>query len=158
MEAAKHDGYFDDTIFVITADHANEFVEKSEHVPNQFHIPLLIVGPGVKAGVDERIGSQADIIPTLIDLGGWSATYAGLGRSLMDDTRNPDRAAFTVRGDVMDWITREAWVSHNLDKRIGSSPALSAERAAQMEQRLLSTYQTTIQLQLNNRFLPTDAR
>lgn len=158
MAAAKRDGYFDDTIFVITADHANEFVEKSEYVPNQFHIPLLIVGPGVKAGIDERTGSQVDIIPTLIDLCGWSTPYAGLGRSLMDDTRKEDRAAFTVRGDVMDWISKGDWVSHNLDKRIGSSPALPAERAAQMEQHLLSTYQTTIQLQLNNRFLPSDDR
>lgn len=158
MDAAKRDGYFDDTIFVITADHANEFVEKSEYVPNQFHIPLLIIGPGVKAGVDERTGSQVDIIPTLIDLCGWSVHYAGLGRSLMDDTRNADRAAFTVRGDVMDWITHDGWVSHNLDKRIGDSPALSERRAAQMEERLLATYQTTIQSQINNRFLPSDDR
>ncbi|MDH2915657.1 MAG: sulfatase-like hydrolase/transferase [Gallionella sp.] len=157
IDAAKRDGYFDDTIFVITADHANEFVEQPEHVPNQFHIPLLIVGPGVKAGIDQRVGSQVDIVPTLIDLCGWSTPYAGLGRSLTDDTRMEDRAAFTVRGDVMDWITQDGWVSHNLDKRIGSSPALSAERASQLEQRLLSTYQTTIQLQLGNHFVPSEA-
>lgn len=158
MEAAKRDGYFEDTIFVITADHANEFVEQSEHVPNQFHIPLLIVGPGVKTGIDPRIGSQADIIPTLIDLCGWSVSYAGLGRSLLDDTRMEDRAAFTVRGDVMDWITHDGWVSHNLDKRVGSAPSLSEARAAQLEQRLLATYQTTIQAQINNSFLPSGRR
>ncbi len=154
MDAAKRDGYFDDTLFVITADHANEFVEKTEHVPNQFHIPLLIVGPGVKTGIDERTGSQVDIIPTLIDLCGWSVTYAGLGRSLVDDTRNADRAAFTVRGDVMDWITREGWVSHNLDKRIGTSPALAPETANTLELKLLASYQMLMQLQLNNRFMP----
>ena len=76
----------------------------------------------------------------------------------MDDTRNADRAAFTVRGDVMDWITHDGWVSHNLDKRIGDSPALSERRAAQMEERLLATYQTTIQSQINNLFLPSDDR
>jgi len=158
IDAAKRDGYFDDTIFIITADHANEFVERSEHVPNQFHIPLLIVGPGVKTDIDERTGSQVDIIPTLIDLCGWSTSYAGLGRSLMDDTRKEERAAFTVRGDVMDWISNDEWVSHNLDKRFGSSSSLTEERTDEMERRLLATYQTTIQLQLNNRFLPNDAR
>jgi phosphoglycerol transferase MdoB-like AlkP superfamily enzyme len=158
IEAAKRDGYFDDTIFVITADHANEFVEQSEYVPNQFHIPLLIVGPGIKAGIDERTGSQVDIIPTLIDLCGWSTPYAGLGRSLMDDTRIEERAAFTVRGDVMDWISNDEWVSHNLNKHVGSSPMLSSERSAEMEKRLLSTYQTTIQLQLTNHFLPNNVR
>jgi len=157
IDAAKRDGYFDDTIFVITADHANEFVEHSELVPNQFHIPLLIVGPSVKAGIDERTGSQVDIIPTLSDLCGWSTSYAGMGRSLMDDTRKEERGAFTVRGDVMNWITKDEWVSHNMDKRVGSSPALSAERATQMELDLLATYQTVMHLQLNNRFLPNDS-
>jgi phosphoglycerol transferase MdoB-like AlkP superfamily enzyme len=158
IDAAKRDGYFDDTIFVITADHANEFVEKSEYVPNQFHIPLLIVGPGIKAGIDERTGSQVDIIPTLIDLCGWSTPYAGLGRSLMESTSIEERAAFTVRGDVMDWISNDEWVSHNLNKRVDSSPMLSSERSAEMEKKLLSTYQTTIQLQLTNHFLPNNVR
>jgi len=143
---------------IITADHANEFVEHADYVPNQFHIPLLIIGPGVKAGIDERTGSQVDLIPTLIDLCGWSVTYSGLGRSLLDNTRMEDRAAFTVRGDVMDWISKGEWVSHNLGKRVGSSPALPDARATEMQEKLFATYQTTIKSQLNNRFLPNAVR
>lgn len=154
ISAAKKGGYFENTIFVITADHANEFVEQSEIVPNQFHIPLVVFGPGVKPGIDDRPGSQVDIIPTIIDLARWKAPYAGLGRSLLDNTRMEDRAAFTVRGDVIDWITKGAWVSHNLDRRIGQSKNLSDLQSEKLEKRLLATYQTTIDLQLKNRFLP----
>ncbi len=154
IESAKKSGYYDNTIFVLTADHVDEFAENTEFVPNQFHIPLLIVGPGIKPGIDTRVGSQFDIVPTLIDLCGWSGPYAGMGRSLMDDTRIGERASFSVRGEVIDWITDKGWVSHNLERRAGNSKDMKAEQAALLEQRLLADYQTAIQMQISNHFLP----
>jgi phosphoglycerol transferase MdoB-like AlkP superfamily enzyme len=154
IDAAKKSGYYDNTIFVLTADHVDEFAENTEMVPNQFHIPLLIVGPGIKPGIDTRVGSQFDIVPTLIDLCGWSVPYAGMGRSLMDDTRIDERASFSVRGEIIDWITDKGWVSHNLDRRAGNSKDLTEKQAALLEQRLLADYQVAIQLQISNRFLP----
>ena len=154
IDAAKKAGYFDNTIFIITADHVDEFVEDSKHTPNQFHIPLLIVGPGIKPGIDNRVGSQFDILPTLIDLCGWQTSYAGMGRSLMDDTRIDERASLSIRGGVLDWITSHGWVSHNLEHRADVSNEMSGERAAIAEQHLLAAYQTAIQLQLNNHFIP----
>jgi len=154
MEAAQKAGYFDNTIFIITADHVDEFVENSKFVPNQFHIPLLIFGPGIKPGIDKRVGSQFDILPTLIDLCGWNTTYAGMGRSLLDDTRGDERASLSIRGDVLDWIATQGWVSHNLETRVGLSNGITDESAAEMEQHLLAAYQTAIQMQLSNHFLP----
>ena len=154
IDAAKKAGYYDNTIFVITADHADEFVEHVEYVPNLFHIPLLIVGPGIGSGADDRVGSQFDILPTLIDAGGWASAYAGLGRSLLDDTRKEARAALSVRGDVLDWITPRGWVSHDLTRRVGNSTGLKPDETDGMEQSLLATYQTTSQLQVGNRILP----
>jgi phosphoglycerol transferase MdoB-like AlkP superfamily enzyme len=154
IEAAKKAGYYDNTIFVITADHADEFVEHVEYVPNLFHVPLLIVGPGISSGIDDRVGSQFDILPTLIDAGGWASAYAGLGRSLLDDTRKESRAALSVRGDVLDWITPRGWVSHDLTRRVGNSAGLKPNEAGDMEQSLLATYQTASQLQVGNRILP----
>jgi len=139
---------------VLTADHANEFVEHAEETPNLFHIPLLLVGPGIKPGVDERLGSQFDIVPTLIELAGWQTAYAGLGRSLLDATRPQDRASLSVRGDVLDWIFPQGWVSHDLNKSLGAAPNLSTEQQAQMQQRLLAVYQVTSQVQSNNHILP----
>jgi phosphoglycerol transferase MdoB-like AlkP superfamily enzyme len=154
MDAAKQAGYFDNTIFIITADHVDEFVEGSKFVPNQFHIPLLILGPGVTPGIDQRVDSQFDIIPTLIDLCGWTTPYAGMGRSLLDDTRTDERASLSIRGEVLDWITPDGWVSHNLEKRVGTSKEMPSSRAENLEQQLLASYQSMIQMQLNNLFLP----
>ena len=148
IAAAKQAGYYDNTIFILTADHANEFVENVENVPNLFHIPLLIVGPGIKNGIDERVGSQLDILPTIVDIAGWSSGHAGLGRSLTDNTRINERAALTVRDNVI------SWVSHDLTRRVGASKGLTAKDLEEMELNLLAVYQATSRLQLDNQIAP----
>lgn len=160
INATKKAGYFDNTIFILTADHANEFVEHAEIVPNLFHIPLLIVGPNIKSGLDDRVGSQFDILPTLISLGQWQSAYAGLGQSLVDNTPAARRSALSVRGNVLDWITEDGWVSHDLNQQVGKSKNINDNKIKEMEERLLATYQLSSQLQINNRILPPnqDAR
>jgi phosphoglycerol transferase MdoB-like AlkP superfamily enzyme len=154
IAAAKKAGYYDNTIFVLTADHANEFVEHTEDTPNLYHIPLLIVGPGVKPGIDERVGSQFDITPTVSDLGNWSAGYAGLGRSLMDPMNINERVSFSVRDNVIDLITSRGWVSHDLSHRLGSASGMSSSDADEMERNLLAEYQTISRLMAENRIVP----
>ena len=154
IAAAKQAGYYDNTIFVLLADHTSEFVEDVANVPNLFHIPLLIAGPGIKGGIDERIGSQFDILPTLVDMGGWATDYDGLGRSLMDRTRINERAALSVRDNVITWITAKGWVSHDLTRRVGASAGLAAKDLDDMEQNLLAMYQATSRLQLDNQIAP----
>jgi len=151
---AKKAGYFENTIFVLTADHASDFVEHTGQVENLFHIPLLITGPGLRPGFDDRLGSQLDLIPTLVDLLGWHVNYAGFGRSLLDKDRPEQRAALTVRNDVMDWITPRGTLSHNLDRRVANSSNLTSPELDEMERNLLAMYQVTAQYQLKNQLMP----
>lgn len=153
MAAAKAGGYYDNTIFVLVADHTDPFVENAREVPNQYHIPLLFVGPGVTPGVDDRIASQLDILPTLIELCGWKVDYAGWGRSLLGSEQSQTRASFGVRGAELDWITADGWLSHNLERSTGQSTGLAPQRAAHMQKDLLATYQMASQLQTTNRVL-----
>ncbi len=155
IAAAKKAGYYDNTIFVLTADHANEFVEHAEITPNLYHIPLLIVGPGVKPGIDERIGSQFDITPTIADLGNWSTGYAGLGRSLLDESAGNERVSFGIRGNVFDLISSRGWVSHDLTHRLGNAPGMSPHATDEMERNLLAEYQTISRLLVENRVVPS---
>ncbi|HPW29653.1 MAG TPA: hypothetical protein PLL01_09720, partial [Rhodoferax sp.] len=130
------------------------FVGNASHVPNLYNVPLLIVGPGIQPGMDTRIGSQFDILPTLVDLCSWQTPYAGLGRSLLDASRPEARASLGVRGGELDWISSVGWVSHNLERPLGQSPGLSSAQAAQLQQQLLATYQTASQAQTHNKILP----
>lgn len=158
IDAARQSPYYKNTIFVLTADHTNEFVDEPKHVPHLFHVPLLIVGPGVSPGVDDRVGSQVDIGPTVVDLAGWTASFSGLGRSYQDPARADERFALVAQGHVLHWITARGWVSHDLAHRVGASPGLGAGEQASMERDLLALYQLTARLQLENRlYVDTDA-
>lgn len=154
IASAKKAGYYDNTIFILLADHTSEFVENVDNAPNLFHIPLLIVGPGINPGIDERIGSQFDILPTVMDMTGWSADYASLGRSLLDNSRINERAALGVRDNALTWITPKGWVSHDLTRRVGTSAGLADKDSREMEKNLLAVYQSSTRLQLDNQIAP----
>lgn len=141
IASAKKAGYYDNTIFVFTGDHVSHYVDDSENLPNRYRVPLVILGPGIKPGVDDTVGGHLDVIPTLIDAAGWHTRYAVLGRSLLDNSRPMDRAAFSVRASIVDWIAPDGWLSHNLQHRLGTSPALAPERADAMETQLTAAFQ-----------------
>lgn len=153
---AKKAGYYDDTIFVITADHVSGFAGKANDAPSLHHVPLLIIAPGLKPGLDHSIGGQVDIIPTLAQLAGWRAAHAGLGHALFDTSPNPTRGTLCVRGNVLERIETKGWIAHDLHQRIGASPALAPVDAQAMEERLLAMYQVGHTLLLRNDLTPVE--
>ena len=87
IELAKKSGYYDDTIFVIVADH-NIRVYGNDMVPvNMFHIPALILGGGVKPLVYKKIVTQPDILATALDLLGLDLKYPIMGKSIFSDNK-----------------------------------------------------------------------
>jgi len=67
-EASKKT-WFNNTIFVIVADHCASSAGKTELPVNKYHIPMLIYSPGnIQPGTMDRLMSQIDIGPTLLGL------------------------------------------------------------------------------------------
>ncbi len=61
--------WFENTIFVIVADHCASSAGKTELPPDKYHIPMLIYAPGfIQSGVMSRLMSQIDIGPTLLGM------------------------------------------------------------------------------------------
>lgn len=90
FELAQKSDYWKDTIFLIIADHDSR-VGGASYVPvNNFHIPALILGEGIKSQRDNRLVSQIDMPTTLLSLAGISADYPMLGYDLTKE--NPNRA------------------------------------------------------------------
>ncbi len=81
---AKGADYYDNTIFLIVADH-NTRTGGSELVPvEKFHIPALLIGPGVPRGqVYDRLASQLDLMPTVLSLMGMDTEHPMPGRDLL---------------------------------------------------------------------------
>lgn len=152
MAEAKKHKYFDNTIFIITGDHISGFHQKPNHIPSRYHVPLLIVGPGIKPGIDTRIGSQLDITPTIIDMANWKTTHSSVGRSLFDNTNIKQRAALCINGHVIDFIQDKSWLSHNLSRRLDMHLAdkqlLSADS---LEKQILATHQVVMKGMLENK-------
>ncbi len=87
IKAMKNKPVFDSTIFLFVSDHS--LLEGSNMIlnPNLFHIPLLIYSPallGDSAVRIDKIGSQVDIIPTLLGLIGGKYEIECWGRDLLN--------------------------------------------------------------------------
>lgn len=90
---AKGAPYWKDTLWLVVADH-DERTYGDQLVPvDKFHIPGLLLGPGVTPGTFERVASQVDLVPTALDLLGLELVHPMIGRNLFalpDD--DPGRA------------------------------------------------------------------
>jgi len=83
LAAARTAPYFDRTVFMIVADH-DARVFGADLVPvKRFHIPGVILGPGVPKRHEARIVSQIDLAPTLLGLLGIESAHPMPGRDVL---------------------------------------------------------------------------
>jgi len=83
IKKARKSNYWDDTVFLIVADH-NSRVYGNEVVPvKRFHIPGLILGGSITPSVITTVASQIDLAPTLLSLIGVACEHPMIGRDLM---------------------------------------------------------------------------
>ncbi|QIM50115.1 LTA synthase family protein [Pusillimonas sp. DMV24BSW_D] len=86
FEKAKESTYWDNTLFLIVADH-DARVGGEQLIPlKHFHIPALILGGDVQPCNDARIISQIDLAPTLLSLAGISSEHPMIGHDLTKPT------------------------------------------------------------------------
>ena len=69
LEDAKSKPWFKDTLFVIVADHCASVAGKTKLPVAKYHIPLIFYAPDLlRPGHYDRVASQIDIVPTLLDV------------------------------------------------------------------------------------------
>ena len=66
--AKRNNDWFDNTIFIITADHGLNISKDKINDPINGHIPLLIYNTGLSEKVNKKFISHVDILPTILDL------------------------------------------------------------------------------------------
>ena len=82
FEQARTSPYWDNTVFLIVADH-DARVGGAQRIPlRHFHIPALILGAGIEPRRDDRIISQIDLPPTLLSLIGIDDAHPMIGHDL----------------------------------------------------------------------------
>ena len=88
FDEAKKESWFNNTIFIFTADHGNQtYYSYYEKIINRFANPLMIYWPkGDLNGVSLKLGQHMDIFPTIVDLIGYDKPFRSWGKSLISDT------------------------------------------------------------------------
>jgi membrane-anchored protein YejM (alkaline phosphatase superfamily) len=94
IKRAREKSYFDDTVFVITADHCASSAGKTSVPVNRYHIPLWIYAPKhIKPQRVERLIGQVDIAPTLLGLLNFSYRSRFFGYDLFQLEPGRERAS-----------------------------------------------------------------
>ena len=104
LQEAKKKSWFDDTLFVIVADHNASVAGKISLPPNKYLIPALFYAPKLLAAKRiETMSSQIDLPPTLLAMLGINTEGVFFGQNLLAE--NPDQRAFLVNYQELGYLT-----------------------------------------------------
>jgi phosphoglycerol transferase MdoB-like AlkP superfamily enzyme len=93
IEEARKRPWFDDTIFVIVADHTHRGRGRTDLPIENYHIPMIVWSPRhVQPGRVDTIASQIDVAPTLLGMLGFSYRSRFFGHDILRDGAAHPRA------------------------------------------------------------------
>ena len=88
FEKARKEPYFKETLFVIVGDHGfGNHQQVTELDLGRFNVPLLLIAPGIQekfGAVNHTVGTQVDIVPTIMGRLGGQARHQCWGRDLLN--------------------------------------------------------------------------
>ena len=117
LERASTKPWFNDTIFVIIADHQALAAGKSTLPINCYHIPCLIYAPNlISPGKCERLISQIDLAPTLLGMLGLSYSEKFLGHDINKVNESDDRV-FISTYQMLGYIKNDTLIVLTPDKK-----------------------------------------
>jgi phosphoglycerol transferase MdoB-like AlkP superfamily enzyme len=121
---AQKEPYFRNTIFVLVADHGKLLENTSDLSWNRFHVACLIYAPHLLQNSSpqrvSKIGSQTDLLPTILGLLGRPALHQSWGRDLLSLPPEDGGFAMMIDGKIVGW----AEDSYFFIDRIGVDPSL----------------------------------
>ncbi|MGE5160859.1 MAG: LTA synthase family protein [Betaproteobacteria bacterium] len=93
IERARTRPWFDDTVFVIVADHCAAARGKTDLPLDRFHIPMIVYAPKhLRPARVETIASQIDVPPTILGLLDFSYVSRFFGQDILTEGRIHQRA------------------------------------------------------------------
>jgi phosphoglycerol transferase MdoB-like AlkP superfamily enzyme len=82
--AARTKPWFDNTVFVVVADHCAHSAGKSELPVHRYHIPLFVYAPKlIPPRRVDTLASQIDLMPTLLGMFNWNYESKFFGRDIL---------------------------------------------------------------------------
>ena len=152
LEEFQQHPQFEDTVFIITADHAMAHFQSNEPY-ERFRIPLFIYSPKhVKPGISENYGSQIDLLTTIVDLLQLEGTYSSIGSNLLEEKPN---YAVVKEGALINIFSPLGFLQHSLGRMVHYQPAEnqpSEQDRQYLEEQVLAFDHLTYLLLTSNRW------
>lgn len=108
FERIRTSPWFDNTLFVITADHTAINIEgEQSSIMEDYRIPIVFFRPksGGLKGKSDIIASQIDILPSVMSLLHYPQPYYSLGTSLFEQTTK--RYSINYNGNIYTYIDKD---------------------------------------------------
>ncbi len=154
FQQARQEPWFEDTLFVITADHVIAHFQHSTGLPEKFQVPLILYAPALlQPRKVDTIASHLDLPATFIDALGLKGAFASLGHSLLDPNGAPGYA-IVREGSILGIINETGYLRHSLARRLeaGPLPGATPPDFDLMERQLLSWDHLAFTLLQSNRW------
>jgi phosphoglycerol transferase MdoB-like AlkP superfamily enzyme len=120
FDEAKKEAWFNNTIFVMVADHGNQvFYDEYNKPISRFAVPIIIYKPNSNLlGVDNDLAQQIDIYPTILDMIGYPKPFRSWGRSLIDK-KSSQPFVINSTGDITQFLKGNYICTFDGQKAIG---------------------------------------
>jgi len=149
IEQAKTKPWFDNTVFVMVADHCAGSARKTELPVDKYHIPLFIYSPKhVPAKVNDVLSSQIDVAPTVLGL--LNAHYESwfYGQDIMQMTKEQGRAFISnyqklglFKDNKLVYLSPQQKVDV-VDDPLGAHKTIDMNAAASLATEIMAYYQS----------------
>ncbi|MDQ7046978.1 MAG: LTA synthase family protein [Sulfurovum sp.] len=117
LKKAKNKAWFDDTIFVVIADHNGGSAGKNALPLHRYKIPLIIYAPSfIKPHTIQKLSSQIDTIPTILNILGLNYKGKFYGNNILDD--NFTQRAFIGNYQKLGYVTNNYLYYLTPDKKV----------------------------------------
>ena len=101
LKDAQQKPWFNNTMFVIVADHCSKSAGKTDLPVNRYHIPCIIYAPQlIKPAIENRLVSQIDLAPTILGLMNLDYTSRFMGYDIYNMTAGNERVFISTYQDM----------------------------------------------------------
>lgn len=148
INECKSKPWFDNTIFIITADHCASSAGKTELPVNKYHVPMLLYAPKhITPSKMERLMSQIDIGPTVLGMLNFSYISKFFGYDIFKLEAGRERV-FISTYQSLGYLKDDKLIILNPQKSVGTyqpdyekGTSVKIENDAKLTQEAIAWYQ-----------------
>jgi phosphoglycerol transferase MdoB-like AlkP superfamily enzyme len=163
FETARTKDWYDNTLFVLTADHTGKpYTERFSNVLQNYRVPLVFFSPGDKKlkGRMEHIVQQIDIFPSVIDYLDIDEDFVAQGNSVFADNNGFAvnylnniyqliQGEYLIQYDGVQIVGLYNYqVDHGLELNLLGAPSIKEDRLAEKLNSVIEDYHYRMEFNL----------